>query len=124
MLEASDRPGGKLGTTQVGDLRLETGADSFVARKPWAVELCRELGLAPELVAPGAKGAYLWTDRGLVAFPKDAPFGIPGDIGDVLRWPGLSRAGRRAGRPGSAAGQAEGRRRRDAGWPAAPSPRG
>ncbi len=93
--EASDRPGGKLGAAQVGDLRLEAGADSFVARKPWAVELCRELGLAGELVSPGAKGAYLWTDRGLVAFPKDAPFGIPGDIGDVFRWPGLSRAGRR-----------------------------
>jgi oxygen-dependent protoporphyrinogen oxidase len=93
--EASDRPGGKLGSTQVGDLRLETGADSFVARKPWAVDLCRELGLAGELVSPGAKGAYLWTDHGLVAFPKDAPFGIPGDIGDVFRWPGVSRAGRR-----------------------------
>ncbi len=93
--EAADRPGGKLATTQVGDLRLETGADSFVARKPWAVDLCRELGLAGELVTPGAKGAYLWTDRGLVSFPKDAPFGIPGDIGDVFRWPGVSRAGRR-----------------------------
>ncbi len=93
--EASDRPGGKLATTQVGDLRLETGADSFVARKPWAVDLCRELGLAAELVTPGEKGAYLWTDRGLVAFPKDAPFGIPGDIGDVFRWPGLSKTGRR-----------------------------
>jgi oxygen-dependent protoporphyrinogen oxidase len=93
--EASDRPGGKLGTAQVGDLRLETGADSFVARKPWAVDLCREIGIAAELVPPGAKGAYLWTDQGLVAFPKDAPFGIPGDIGDVFRWPGLSRAGRR-----------------------------
>ena len=93
--EASDRAGGKLGTTQVGDVRLETGADSFVARKPWAVDLCRELGLAGELVSPGAKGAYLWTDRGLVAFPKDAPFGIPGDIGDVMRWPGVSGAGRR-----------------------------
>ena len=91
--EASDRPGGKLGTMQVGDVRLETGADSFVARKPWAVDLCRELGLAGELVAPGAKGAYLWTDRGLVAFLKDAPFGIPGDIGDVMRWPGVSGAG-------------------------------
>jgi protoporphyrinogen/coproporphyrinogen III oxidase len=93
--EASDRPGGKLGTVQVGDVRLETGADSFVARKPWAVDLCRELGLAGELVSPGAKGAYLWTDRGLVAFLKDAPFGIPGDIGDVMRWPGVSGAGRR-----------------------------
>ncbi len=93
--EAADRPGGKLGTTMVGDLRLETGADSFVARKPWAVDLCRDLGLAGVLGTPGAKGAFLWTDRGLVAFPKDAPFGIPGDIGDVARWPGLSRAGRR-----------------------------
>ncbi|MGZ5299782.1 MAG: protoporphyrinogen oxidase [Actinomycetota bacterium] len=93
--EASDRPGGKLATAQVGDLRLEAGADSFVARRPWAVDLCRELGLAGELVSPGAKGAYLWTDHGLVAFPKDAPFGIPGDIGDVFRWPGVSRAGRR-----------------------------
>jgi protoporphyrinogen/coproporphyrinogen III oxidase len=93
--EASERVGGKLGTTQVGDVRLETGADSFVARKPWAVDLCRELGLAGELVSPGARGAYLWTDRGLVAFLKDAPFGIPGDIGDVMRWPGVSGAGRR-----------------------------
>jgi protoporphyrinogen/coproporphyrinogen III oxidase len=93
--EASDRSGGKIGTVQVGDVLLETGADSFVARKPWAVELCRELGLAGELISPHAKGAYLWTDRGLVAFLKDAPFGIPGDIGDVLRWPGVSRAGRR-----------------------------
>ncbi len=93
--EASDRPGGKLGTALVGDVRLETGADSFVARKPWAVDLCRELGLAGDLVSPGAKGAFLWTDRGLVAFLKDAPFGIPGDIGDVMRWPGVSGAGRR-----------------------------
>ena len=93
--EASGRPGGKLATTEVAGLRLEAGADSFVARKPWAVELCRELGLAGELVTPRGTGAYLWTDGGLVAFPQDAPFGIPGDIGDVLRWPGLSRAGRR-----------------------------
>jgi protoporphyrinogen/coproporphyrinogen III oxidase len=93
--EASDRPGGKLATTPVGDLLLEAGADSFVARKPWAVDLCRDLGLAEELVTPAAKGAYLWTDHGLVAFPSDAPFGIPGDIAGVFRWPGLSRAGRR-----------------------------
>ncbi len=93
--EASDRSGGKLADVQVGDLTLPAGADSFVARKPWAVELCRELGLGAELVSPGVSGAYLWTDRGLVAFPKEAPFGIPGDVADVFRWPGLSNAGRR-----------------------------
>ena len=95
VLEADDRPGGKLRSVQVGDLVLPAGADSFLARKPWAVELCKELGIGDELVAPGATGAYLWTERGLVAMPKQAPFGIPGDIGDVFSWPGLSRAGRR-----------------------------
>jgi protoporphyrinogen/coproporphyrinogen III oxidase len=92
-LVEADAPGGKVRSEiEVGGLRLEPGADSFVARKPWATELCRELGL--DLVAPGASGAYLWTDHGLVAYPKDAAFGIPGDVGDVLGWPGLSRAGR------------------------------
>ena len=93
--EASGRPGGQVADVRVGDLELEAGADSFVARKPWAVDLCRELGIGTELVAPGASGAYLWTDRGLVPFVKDAPFGIPGDVGDVFRWPGVSGAGRR-----------------------------
>ena len=95
VLEASERTGGKLAAVPVGDLRLPAGADSFVARKPWAVDLCRGLGLGGELTKPGATGAYLWTDRGLVAFPTDAPFGIPGDVADVFRWPGLSKAGRR-----------------------------
>ena len=95
VLEANDRPGGKLRSVQVGDLVLPSGADSFLARKPWAVQLCKELGIGDELVAPGATGAHLWTERGLVAMPKQAPFGIPGDIGQVFSWPGLSRAGRR-----------------------------
>ena len=76
---------------------LPSGADSFLARKPWAVELCKELGIGDELVAPGATGAHLWTERGLVAMPKQAPFGIPGDIGDVFR--GRACLGRVGGVP-------------------------
>jgi protoporphyrinogen/coproporphyrinogen III oxidase len=91
--EASERPGGKLVEVPVGDLMLPAGADSFLARKPWAVQLCKELGL--DLEPPGTNGAYLWTNTGLVHLPKDAPFGIPGDIGQVFRWPGLSPRGRR-----------------------------
>jgi oxygen-dependent protoporphyrinogen oxidase len=94
VVEADRRLGGKLRAVEVGDLSLEAGADSFVARKPWAVDLCRELGIAGQLRAPAASGAHLWTDRGLVRFPPGSAFGIPGDIGDVLRWPGLSRSGR------------------------------
>ncbi len=98
VLEAGSAAGGKLRSVTVGDFMVPAGADSFLARKPWAVELCRELGI--ELESPGATGAYLWTDTGLVPLIKDAPFGIPGEIGDLVRWPGpvgLGQAPCRAG---------------------------
>ncbi|MEX0985173.1 MAG: protoporphyrinogen oxidase [Actinomycetota bacterium] len=93
VLEASARPGGKLAEVEVGGLRLPAGADAFVARKPWAVDLCRELGLQME--SPTASGAWLWTTEGLRPYPSDTAFGIPGDPGTVLKWPGLTRRGRR-----------------------------
>jgi len=95
VLEAATTTGGKLRSAEVGGLRLPAGPDSFLARKPWAVELCRELGIGDELIAPRASGAYLWTPSGLMPYPTGTAFGIPGDLGDVFRWPGLSRRGRR-----------------------------
>jgi protoporphyrinogen/coproporphyrinogen III oxidase len=94
VVEADHRVGGKLRSIDVGGLTLEAGADSFLARKPWAVELCRELGLSKELHPPGTSGSFLWTDDGLVRFPRDAAFGIPPDVGEVVRWPGVSPRGR------------------------------
>jgi protoporphyrinogen/coproporphyrinogen III oxidase len=91
VLEAAEAPGGKLSAVRVGDLTLEAGPDSFVARKPWAAELCRELGLA--LVEPGARGAFVWTDAGLVPLPVTA-LGITGEIDGFGRWPGMSKRGR------------------------------
>jgi protoporphyrinogen/coproporphyrinogen III oxidase len=91
ILEAGEAAGGKLATTRVGDLALEAGPDAFVARKPWAVDLCGELGL--ELVEPAARSAFVWTERGLEPLPKSA-LGIPCDVDELARWPGLSRAGR------------------------------
>jgi oxygen-dependent protoporphyrinogen oxidase len=77
---------------EVGGLALEPGPDSFAARKPWGVALGEELGIPLE--DPGASGSFLWTPVGLVPTLRGAPFGIPGDVGDVLRWPGLSARGR------------------------------
>jgi oxygen-dependent protoporphyrinogen oxidase len=91
VLEVADEPGGKLSSVEVGDLSLEAGPDSFVARKPWAVELSRELGLT--LVEPGARGAFVWTDEGLVPLPETA-LGIPAEIDGFGRWPGMSKRGR------------------------------
>lgn len=91
VLEAADAPGGKLVSVGVGDLSLAAGPDSFVARKPWAVDLCRELGLT--LVEPGARGAFVWTDTGLQPLPETA-LGIPAEIDGFGRWPAMSKRGR------------------------------
>jgi oxygen-dependent protoporphyrinogen oxidase len=93
VFEREGTPGGVIAPpVAVGDLDLEPGPDSIAARKPWGAALCRELGLT--LITPGASGAMLWTDSGLVPYLPGTAFGIPGDVGDVLRWPGLSRRGR------------------------------
>ena len=91
IFEASGRVGGKLWTFEMGGMPLEAGADSFVVRKPWAVDLCKDLGLEDQVVIPGSMGAYVWSPRGLVPYPDRAPFGIPSDVGELLGWPGLRR---------------------------------
>jgi protoporphyrinogen/coproporphyrinogen III oxidase len=93
VFEATEVAGGVIAPPiEVGDLALEPGPDSLVARKPWGVALCRDLGL--RLVSPGTSSAMLWTNAGLVHYLAGTAFGIPGDVGAVLRWPGLSRGGR------------------------------
>ena len=97
VLEAEDAPGGKVRSTVVGGIELEAGPDSLLARKPWAVELCRELGLGEDLVAPAPVATHVYTDEGLLRFPA-GPFGISTDPVELLRWPGMSYAGKvRAG---------------------------
>lgn len=89
LLEASERLGGKVWTVRVGPVAVEAGADSFVVRKPWAVELAAELGLGDRLVVPAQGPALVWTPRGLVPFPPRTAFGIPGSALDLLAWSGL-----------------------------------
>ena len=93
LLEVSDRAGGQLRSVELAGLTLDAGADSFPGRKPSAADLCRELGLETRKAA--ASGTWLWTPRGLVEYPTGTAFGIPGDLGDLFRWPGLSGRGRR-----------------------------
>jgi protoporphyrinogen/coproporphyrinogen III oxidase len=93
VLEASERAGGQLRSARVAGLTLDAGADAFPGRKPGAAELCRELGI--ETTRAAASGTWLWTARGLVEYPTGTAFGIPGDLGDLFRWPGLSSGGRR-----------------------------
>jgi oxygen-dependent protoporphyrinogen oxidase len=94
VLEAGRRLGGKLWTVEVDGVRVEAGADSFVVRKPWATDLCRELGLEDRVVIPAAFGAFVWTGGRLVRFMERTAFGVPARLPTVLHWEGVSPGGR------------------------------
>jgi oxygen-dependent protoporphyrinogen oxidase len=50
LLEASFRLGGTIATEKTDDFLLETGPDSFITEKPWALGLCERLKLMSRLV--------------------------------------------------------------------------
>ena len=77
VLEAGDRPGGKIDGAPVGCLTIETGPDGFVARDPAAAELCRRLGLGGDLVEPASSGAFVWVDGCLRPIPARSVLGLP-----------------------------------------------
>ncbi len=50
LVEASNRLGGSISTRSYGDFIIESGADSFITQKPWALDLCRRVGLADRII--------------------------------------------------------------------------
>ncbi len=48
VFEAGDRLGGALETIRRDGFVIETGADSFLSEKPWALQLAERLGLTDE----------------------------------------------------------------------------
>ncbi len=50
VLEAKDRFGGVIETETKDGFLLEGGPDAFISDKPWALDLCKRLGLENELI--------------------------------------------------------------------------
>jgi oxygen-dependent protoporphyrinogen oxidase len=50
LLEAGKNLGGTIGTERSGGFVIEAGPDSFISEKPWALDLCRRIGLSDRLV--------------------------------------------------------------------------
>ncbi len=98
VLERDDRLGGKLASVTVEGQRIDTGPDGFLARRPEAVTLCRELGAEDQLEIPGALGASIFARGKLRAMPSRLNLGVPTSWralarSGVLSWPALLRAG-------------------------------
>ena len=98
LLEASNRLGGTLATEKRDGFLLELGPDSFISEKPWALALCRRMGLESELIGTqDAHRATFVVHKGkLVPLPEGFMLMAPTRVTSLARsrlfsWPGKLR---------------------------------
>jgi oxygen-dependent protoporphyrinogen oxidase len=96
VFEASDRVGGKVTASAVGEVVVDEGAESLLTRRPEAIDLVREVGLADLLEAPAVGGASVFLGARLRRLPSHQLMGIPTDLrelaaADLLSVPALMR---------------------------------
>ena len=95
--EAAERAGGRILTSELAGQSVDEGADAFLARVPWATELCQELGLGAELVSPAQRAAFVYSRGALRALPQPNVLGVPLDFdalasSEILSDDGVARA--------------------------------
>jgi oxygen-dependent protoporphyrinogen oxidase len=80
-----DRLGGTIRTEKIRDFVVEGGPDSFLAIKPWARQLCEEIGLKDRLIGMSARRVYILSDGKLHEMPEGFYLTVPTRI-----WPFLT----------------------------------
>ncbi len=104
LLESSNRWGGKITTDRVpfggGQFIIEGGPDTFLATKPYATALCKELGLGERLhgTNPNKKNTYVLHRNRLLPLPDGLAMMIPTNVEAILKtqlvsWFGKARMG-------------------------------
>lgn len=96
VLEASDHLGGVIRTDQIDDILLEMGPDSMITEKPWAMDLCRRIGLDTELIPTQTRfrKTLVVRDGELHPLPEAFQMLAPAKILPFLTSPILSLRGR------------------------------
>jgi len=78
VLEASGRLGGKISTERADGRVIEHGPDSFVAYRPAALALIRELGMEEEVISTrGTRKVYLYRDGRMHPLPDGMGMVLP-----------------------------------------------
>lgn len=90
VIEASSRVGGSLAIEQFARRSVDLGADGFLARRPEAVDLVRELGWSDRLESVDASGASIYLRGALDELPVGLALGIPTSSGQLRDVQGLS----------------------------------
>ena len=84
VVEQSNRLGGKLRTAEVGGRAYDVGAEAFLHRRPEAVELVAELGLADRVVHPTKAAASIHAAGDTRPIPAHTLMGVPASV-DAVR---------------------------------------
>ena len=86
LFERDARPGGVMRTDRVGGCLVEAGPDSFLTEKPWALTLCRDLGIDDQLIGSNdaRRKTYIVSRGRLVTIPDGLQFMVPTRILPIL----------------------------------------
>lgn len=84
--------GGVIRTESAGGCLIEAGPDSFLAQKPWALELIKELGLGDQVIGSNDERRRTFVVRNgrLIQIPDGLQFMAPTRMAPVLKSPLLS----------------------------------
>ena len=87
VLEAADRLGGIIQTERRDGFLVECGPDSFISDKPWALDLCRRLGIEDRLVGTSDRFRTAFVAFGGRLHPLPAGFQLmaPTRLSSLLR---------------------------------------
>lgn len=96
LFEASDRVGGILRTERRDGFLIEHSADMFTTREPWALSLCKRIGLESELIGlnEAFRRAFVVRRHRLYPVPQGFTLLAPKNMAAVLRSPLLSPRGK------------------------------
>jgi protoporphyrinogen/coproporphyrinogen III oxidase len=80
-------PGGLIGTVHVEGCILETGPESWLASKPWAEQLVRELGMGDELTGSNdaRRRTYVLRDGHFLTLPEGLQLVVPTRLFPLLK---------------------------------------
>jgi protoporphyrinogen/coproporphyrinogen III oxidase len=89
VFESSARLGGVLRTERVEGCLIEAGPDSFLSEKPWAADLCRQIGLGDQLIGSNdsQRKTYVLARGRLIPLPDGLMFMVPTRILPALLSP-------------------------------------
>lgn len=96
LFESSRRVGGTIETEERDGFLMEKGPDSFISEKPWALDLCKRLGLESEIIGTQNENRKSFVVRSgkLLEVPPGFYLIAPTQINEFLKSPLFSISGK------------------------------